>query len=115
MLVCAIVNGCSSTASHIYQGRLYSEASDCLYSTSTVDIVVGSDPGFCSPTCVTIPTDRGRAAYLGLSCAPYPVFADVTDTDPVCLKLKAAAARSSSCFADGGASNPADAQVDPQP
>ncbi len=98
---------CSDALSHIYTGRSYDTARDCLGDTKTIDVVKGSDTSFTCDAACLYNADEGGAGYVVSSeCAPYPLFFSVNPADPACAKALAAAARGDVCFDDGGSQNP---------
>jgi hypothetical protein len=103
----AIAIGCGDP-SHVYEGRLYLPARDCLGTPSSVDVVEGDRPeGNCASVCLVQPRgDAGSAFYVSTMCPPFPFGFDSTGTDPVCAPALAAFARNSTCLLDGGASAP---------
>lgn len=99
---------CSEDGTHIYTGRLYLEARDCLGTPSSVDVVDGNEPGTCAPTClVQRRAEGGRVIYVSTMCAPYPFDFDTSGSDPRCPAALASFARNDTCFSDGGSSAPA--------
>lgn len=99
--------------SHVYEGRLFLEARDCLGTTASVDVVEGDMPGNCGPTCLTQPSsDGGRAIYVSTMCGPYPFGFDASASDPACPRALAALERNDTCLVDGGSSSPAPAPPD---
>jgi len=106
-LLCMLHASACGDASHVYQGRLYVEARDCLGTTSSVDVVEGDDPGSCAPTCLLQRRpDGGRVLYVSTMCGPYPFDFDVSGADPKCPAALAAFGRNDTCLSDGGSSAP---------
>jgi hypothetical protein len=107
---------CKDEGTHVYLGRLFVEARDCLGTSSTVDVVSGGEPGECAPVCLLqLRAEGGRATYVATMCAPYPaaVEFDLSGTDPTCAPALAALARGDTCLSDGGDTHPApDAAAD---
>jgi hypothetical protein len=99
---------CDDTAaSHIYRGRPYDIARDCLDDTGSVDVVSGPDTSLgCDPTCLisTLP-EAGDVVFASTQCPPFPEFFDVSGKDPRCAKAIAAVNRSDICNDDGGGSS----------
>lgn len=98
---------------HVYAGRLYVEARDCLGTTSSIEVVEGDPPGTCSPRCLVQRTtpDGGRTVYVSTMCAPYPFGFDVSTpgdvgADPRCARALAALERNDTCLVDGGSTAP---------
>lgn len=111
-------SSCKDDGTHVYVGRLFLEARDCLGTTSSVDVIAGDDPGTCDAVCLLQPrAEGGRAVYVSTMCPPYPApDFDVSGTDPVCVRALAALARNDTCLSDGGTTRPrppgADAAAD---
>lgn len=99
---------CSDQGSHIYEGRFYNEARDCLGTISTVDVVDGPPPSqYCPVVCLSQKkADGGRTLYTSIMCPPYPFDFDSSGTDPTCAMALAAHTRNDTCFSDGGSSAP---------
>ena len=108
--LCALrtMAGCGDDGTHIYEGRFYNEARDCLGTISTVDVVDGPAPSqYCPPVCLSQKQpDGGRVLYTSIMCAPYPFDFDSSGTDPKCAAALAAHARNDTCFSDGGSASP---------
>ena len=116
-LVCILhAPACKDDGTHVYVGRLFVEARDCLGTSASVDVVTGGDPGDCAPICLLQHHGEGaRAVYVATMCAPYPagVEFDTSGTDPACPAALAALARGDTCLSDGGDTHPApDAAAD---
>ncbi|MDB4941846.1 MAG: hypothetical protein JWP97_1380 [Labilithrix sp.] len=105
--------GCKGDGTHVYQGRLYVEARDCLGTLSSVDVVGGDETGECAPVCMVQPrAEGGRAVYVATQCPPYPQpDFDFSGTDPACAKALAALTRDDTCVSDGGTTHPAPADA----
>lgn len=109
---------CGSGRSHVYAGRLYREARDCVDTTTSIDVVDGPEPGVCAPTCLLGPAATAsapRPVYVSTMCAPYPPLFDSSQTAAVCAAALAAASRGDTCTGDAGSSNPRDASSDAPP
>ena len=64
---------CKDDGTHVYVGRLYVEARDCLGTSSSVDVISGDDPGSCAPICLVQKRgEGGKAIYVATMCPPYP-------------------------------------------
>lgn len=102
------LSACKDDGTHVYQGRLYVEARNCLGTTSSIDVVSGDVPGECSPICVRQSlAEGGRAIYVATMCPPYPGPGfDTAGTDPACTPALAALARGDTCLSDGGSTHP---------
>jgi hypothetical protein len=99
---------CSDAVSHVYTGRSYDPARDCLGETTTIDVVKGADSSFaCDAVCMFASGEGGGAYYISNECPPFPLFFSVNPPDATCAKALAAAARGDACFGDGGSANPA--------
>lgn len=110
LVVLATIAACKDGGSHIYAGRLFEPARDCLDEATSVDVVDGANPGYaCEKKCIATlpPTDGGpRLIYVSNMCPPYPTFSDTTGTAVGCDQALAASDRSDLCEADGGTSTP---------
>ena len=102
------LSSCKDDGTHVYVGRLYLEARDCLGTSSSVDVVSGDDPGTCAPICMIQPrAEGGRAVYVSTECPPYPApDFDLSGTDPICARALAALGRNDTCLSDGGTTQP---------
>ncbi len=102
------LSACDKDGTHVYVGRLYLEARDCVATSSSLDAVAGGDPGTCPAVCLTQPrAEGGRTVYVSTECAPYPAPDwDVSGTDPACARALAALARNDTCLSDGGTTQP---------
>ena len=102
------ISSCKDDGTHVYVGRLFLEARDCVATSSSVDVISGGDPGTCAPVCLLQPRpEGGRAVYVSTMCPPFPApDFDVSGKDPVCPHALAALARNSTCLSDGGATRP---------
>ncbi len=111
LLVPATIAACSDNRSHVYTGRLFEPARNCLDPATSIDVVDGTDPGSsCVKKCIATlaPSDGGpRQIYVSSVCPPYPTFSDTTGTAVGCDQALAASDRSDVCLADGGSSHPA--------
>lgn len=111
-VACACIlhlSACEDDGSHVYVGRFYLEARQCLGTTSSLDVVEGDVPGECSPKCIIQRrAEAARAVYVATMCPPYPkaMEFDLSGTDPVCAPALAALARNDTCATDGGSSHP---------
>jgi hypothetical protein len=95
---------CNEPDKHILLGQRYDVAGNCLQPTSSIDIVIGSDPGDCSPaTCVVTPSG---VVYATGMCGPYPPLDDTSGTAADCPGALAALANGVVCGGgdDGGPS-----------
>jgi hypothetical protein len=102
-----LLAGCVEPRSHIFGGRLYERARDCVETTTTIDVVDGPDPTApCDRSCLVVPGEAGPAVYVSTVCAPYPPQVDTSGTDPTCLRALAAYDRNDTCANDGGSSSP---------
>ena len=105
-----IIHGwsCKNDGTHVYLGRLFLEARNCLGTSSSVDVISGEDPGTCQAVCLLQPrAEGGRAVYVSTMCPPYPApDFDVSGKDPACARALAALARNDTCLSDGGATHP---------
>ena len=102
-------SACKDDGTHVYVGRLYVEARDCLGTSSSVDVISGDDPGTCAPICLVQKRgEGGKAIYVATMCPPYPagVEFDTAGTDPACPKALAALSRGDTCLSDGGTTHP---------
>ena len=107
VLVLVVGPACSDAVSHIYTGRPYDTARDCLGATQSIDVVKGSDTSFtCDAACLYNADEGGVGYVVSSECAPYPLFYSVNPADPECVKALAAANRGDVCFDDGGSTNP---------
>jgi hypothetical protein len=112
------VSSCKDDGTHVYVGRLFLEARDCVATSSSVDVLAGDEPGTCAPICMLQPrAEGGRAVYVSTMCPPYPEpDFDLSGSDPVCVRALAALARNDTCLSDGGTTHPippiADASAD---
>ena len=110
VVACSLhVSACKDDGTHVYVGRLYVEARDCLGTSSSVDVVSGDDPGTCAPIClVQKRAEGGKAVYVATMCPPYPsgVEFDPAGTDPACPKALDALSRGDTCLSDGGTTHP---------
>ena len=98
---------CSDAISHIYTGRSYDTARDCIAPTVSIDVVKGSDAVFtCDAACLVSAGDGGAGYFVSSECAPYPSFYRVNPADPACTKALAAVARGDVCQDDGGSAAP---------
>ncbi len=116
-IVCIVhTSGCKDDGTHVYVGRLYVEARDCLGTSSSVDVISGDDPGTCAPICLVQKRgEGGKAIYVATMCPPYPagVEFDTAGTDPACPRALAALSRGDTCLSDGGTTHrPPDASAD---
>lgn len=103
------ISACKNDGTHVYIGRFYLEARDCLGTTSSLDVIEGDVSGQCEPVClVQRRAEAARSVYVATMCPPYPaaVEFDVSGTDPVCAPALAAFARNDTCATDGGSANP---------
>lgn len=103
------VSACKDDGTHVYVGRLFVEARDCLGTSSSLDVISGDDPGTCSPIClVQKRAEGGKSIYVATMCPPYPsgVEFDTAGTDPACPKALAALTRGDTCLSDGGSTDP---------
>lgn len=92
---------------HVFQGRAWIEARQCLGTTSSVDVVEGSTTRTCNAACLTQPhPDGGRSVYVSSMCAPYPFMFDAAGNDPQCPPALAALVRDDTCQGDGASTNP---------
>ena len=113
-VACAIActlhsSGCTDQRSHVYLGRLYVEARDCVGTTSSVDVVDGEPAATsCAPVCILERRpEGGRVLYVSTMCAPLPSFGfDNSGTDPKCPQAIAAFLRDDTCLSDGGTTKP---------
>jgi hypothetical protein len=107
-LTCVLHLSCKDDGTHVYVGRLFVEARDCLGTSSSVDVLSGDDPGTCAAVCLLQPrAEGGRAVYVSTMCPPYPApDFDVSGKDPVCARALAALARNDTCLSDGGTTRP---------
>lgn len=105
---CILHAACGSDPVHVYQGRLYVKDRDCLGTPSSIDVVSGSDPGDCAPTCLldTLAADASDTLYVSTMCAPYPYGIEPSGTDPSCATALAAFERDDTCLSDGGSTHP---------
>lgn len=104
----AIALACSDAVSHIYAGRTYDRARDCIGPTQSIDVVKGSSAVFsCDAVCLLNAGDGGAGYFVSSECAPYPSFYSVNPADRACTRALAAAARGDVCFEDGGSAAPA--------
>jgi hypothetical protein len=113
--VCLLQGTACGGGTHVYEGRLYVEARDCLGTTSSVDVVDGEPPStYCPPLClVQKRPEGGRVLYVSVMCAPYPFGFDTSGSDPKCAAALAALARNDTCLSDGGTTAPVpDAALD---
>jgi hypothetical protein len=104
------VSACKDDGTHVYVGRFYLEARECLGTSSSLDAISGDDPGTCAPIClVQKRAEAGKAIYVAPMCPPYPagVEFDTTGTDALCPKALDALARGDTCLSDGGTTHPA--------
>lgn len=110
LVVLSAIAACTDNRSHIYAGRLFDPARNCLETASSIDVVDGTDPGSsCEKKCIATlaPSDGGlRQIYVSSMCPPYPTFSDTTETAAGCDHALAASERSDLCLADGGTSHP---------
>ena len=112
------LSSCKDDGTHVYIGRIFLEARDCVATTSSVDVVSGETPGECSPICMLQPrAEGGRTVYVATMCPPLPApDFDLSGRDPVCVRALAALARNDTCLSDGGTTSPrppvADASAD---
>lgn len=100
---------CKDDGTHVYVGRLFVEARDCLGTSSSLDVVSGGDPGTCAPICLLQHrAEGGRSIYVATECGPYPagVEFDTSGTDPACPAALAALERNDTCLSDGGDTHP---------
>ncbi len=112
LLASALAAACGD-ASHIFEGRFYLEARDCLGTTGSVDVVEGDPPGVCPPVCLAdAHTDGGRSLYVSTMCAPYPFGYDASGGDPACPRALAALGRDDTCRPDGTSTHALDAGSD---
>ena len=117
------LSSCKGDGTHVYVGRLYLEARDCVATSSSIDVVSGGDPGTCFAVCLIQPrAEGGRAIYVSTECPPYPAPDwDVSGSDPKCALALAALGRNDTCLSDGGTTQPspdaavADAPADSAP
>ncbi|MBX3186002.1 MAG: hypothetical protein KF819_03260 [Labilithrix sp.] len=93
---------------HVYRGRLFIEARDCLGTTSSVDVIEGDEPANdCPAKCVAQRrAEGGRAIYVSTTCGAAPLDFDLSGSDPACPAALAAHTRNDTCSSDGGSSNP---------
>lgn len=107
-IACILHISCRDDGTHVYEGRLYLEARDCVATSSSVDVISGDDPGTCAAVCLLQPrAEGGRAVYVSTMCPPFPApDFDVTGADPVCGRALAALARNDTCLSDGGTTRP---------
>lgn len=97
-----------SEATYLYLGRRYLAARNCLETTTSIDVLAGSDPGNCEAQCVSAPHlgDGGpptRDTFVTTMCPPMPHgIESVPNGDPVCARALAALARKDTCLRDGG-------------
>jgi hypothetical protein len=109
------VYACTDVESHIFSGRLYESARNCVDTTTGFDVVDGVEPETpCSPQCLVVPTydgEGGTAAYISTMCPPLPPAADTSSSYPRCAPGLAAYNRNDTCEDGGGSTNPPDAAV----
>lgn len=93
---------------HIYEGRAYVDARDCLGTPSSVDVVEGDRPTQnCAPICLAQGhADGGRTLYVSTMCAPYPFQFDASGGDSACPAALAAFGRDDTCNVDGTSLHP---------
>jgi hypothetical protein len=106
-LLVAVAIACGDP-SHIFEGREFVDARDCVGTTSIVDVVEGEKPvQICAPICLSQGhPDGGRTLYVSTMCAPYPFQYDAAGTDPACPAALAAFGRDDTCNADGTSTHP---------
>jgi hypothetical protein len=91
---------CNEPDRHVLLGQRYDVPGNCLEPTSSIDIVVGSDPGDCSPaTCVVTP---GGVVYATNMCGPYPSLDDTSGTAVECTGALAALTNGTLCGSASG-------------
>ncbi len=104
-----------SVRSHVFSGRQYEDARDCLDDPSSIDVVDGPEPGACDPKCIVAPPDpdSGIATlYISTMCPPLPPAPfDTTGTDPRCSYALLLYNQNVTCLSDGGIANPLDAAI----
>ena len=91
---------CEEQASHVYAGKLYDPDADCLYPSTSLDLVLGpsEDSGpECDAQCIT---DFDGQVFVGTTCPPWPVEFNGAVGTPSCSQ--ALAARCRQCPLDGG-------------
>jgi hypothetical protein len=96
---------CKDAVSHIYPGRRYDPARKCVESTTSIDVVEGSDPGSaCAPTCiVSPPSSKGDTTiYVSKECPPYPPLFDTSGRPPGCDEAVRAYTAGCACASDAG-------------
>ena len=113
IVLAAVAFGACGDPSHIFEGRAFIDARDCLGTTSSVDVVEGDKPArTCSPTCLAQGhSDGGRTLYVATMCPPYPFDFDASGGDPTCPAALAAFARDDTCNVGGTSTNPIEAGV----
>jgi hypothetical protein len=100
--------------SHVFEGRFYLPARDCLGTPSSIDVVEGDRPADnCPAVCLAQPQgDGGRFFYVSTMCPPFPFAFDASGSDPTCPAVLAAFGRNATCLLDGGSSAPLPPPVD---
>jgi hypothetical protein len=110
------ISACGVDGTHIYRGRLFVEARNCLGTTSSVDVVEGDEPPTgteCAPACLAQRrAEGGRTIYVSTMCGPYPFDFDTSGSDPACGAALAALGRDDTCLSDGGSTAPVQAISD---
>lgn len=107
-------------ATYAFLGRRYAAERDCLETTTSIDVLSGSDPGNCEARCVSAPvladgggdgapidggTEARRDTFVTTMCPPLPHGITPTE-DTHCVRALAALARKDTCLRDGGSSAP---------
>lgn len=101
-----------SEATYLYLGRRYLPARNCLETTTSIDVLAGSDPGNCEAKCVSAPHlgDGGppsRDTFVTTMCPPMPHgIENVSNGDTACVQALGALARKDMCLRDGGSTAP---------
>jgi hypothetical protein len=99
-LAVLLLHACNDTVSHIYAGRQYDPAHNCIEPTVTIDVVKGNDPGAaCPAVCLVAPPAQSgdRTIYVSKECPPYP---PLFDTDgPKCADALTTYAAATPCDA----------------
>ena len=110
LAVLTTLAACSESGSHVFAGRLYEAARDCVDPTRSIDVVDGKPPGApCPRACLVGPGDRDSGAspvFVSTTCAPFPRGFDVSGTGAACALALDAYDRNDTCEADGGTSHP---------
>ena len=108
LAACFALSACGDPVSHVFAGRLYEPARDCVDETSSIDVVDGKpNSAPCERECLVAPAEGGRSSVcVSTMCAPYPRGFEIRSSTE-CAAALDAFDRNDTCFTDGGSAHPA--------